>query len=194
MELMEVLKSRRSIRKFQDKPVETAVLRELLEAACTAPSGINLQPWYFVAVQSPEGREKYLSFMQETAAKFRPTLEARFSRHPEVIEETGTFLTTLGGAPVVILAFLLKAEYTEGKDGRSAVSSVSAAIENLLLAAWNKGLGTCWMTAPIEAGLSDRIRAEFAPDKGEFLASIVLGYPDIAPNMPPRREGRYTIV
>lgn len=70
------------------------------------------------------------------------------------------------------------------------MQSVSAALENLMLAAWAKGVGSCWMSAAQRMGYSDEIRRKFAPGKGEFVAAITLGYPDQAPKMPPRREGR----
>ena len=74
------------------------------------------------------------------------------------------------------------------------MQSVSAAIENVLLAAWDKGIGSCWLSAPQRMGFGPAFQARFAPDKGEFVAAITLGYPDQQPKMPPRREGRYTIV
>ena len=43
-------------------------------------------------------------------------------------------------------------------------------------------------------GFGPALQERFAPDKGEFVAMVTLGYPDQAPKMPPRRDGRYTIV
>ena len=68
------------------------------------------------------------------------------------------------------------------------------ALENLLLAAWDKGIGSCWLSAPQRMGFGPALQERFAPDKGEFVAMVTLGYPDQAPKMPPRRDGRYTIV
>ena len=123
--------------------------------------------------------------------KFTPVLEQRFSRNPEQVGITNKFLSTLGGAPVCVLAFLLKPDYPD-RDG--AMQSVSAAIENLLLAAWDKGIGSCWLSAPQRMGFGPVLQERFAPDKGEFVAMITLGYPDQEPKAPPRRDGRYTIV
>ena len=184
MEAREALLTRRSIRRYKPDPISETDLKEILEAGLAAPSAINLQHWYFVAVQNPQA-------LDGVAEKFQPVLEERFSRHPEQIGITNRFLTTLGGAPVCVLVFLLKPDYPD-RDG--AMQSVSAAIENLLLAAWEKGIGSCWMSAPQRMGFGEELRARFAPDKGEFVAAITLGYPDEAPKMPPRREGRWAIV
>ena len=191
MDAWEALLTRRSIRKYKPDPVPEDLLRELLEAACAAPSAINQQHWHFVALRSPEALADLREVMGRTAERFRPVLEQRFSRNPGTIAETETFLTTLGGAPVCVLAFFLRPDYPD-RDG--AMQSVSAALENLLLAARAKGLGSCWLSAPQRMGFGGELRDRFAPGKGEFVAAVTLGWPDQSPSMPPRREGRYTIM
>ncbi|WP_130868668.1 nitroreductase family protein [Intestinimonas massiliensis (ex Afouda et al. 2020)] len=191
METRETLLTRRSVRRYKSDPIPESDLREILEAGLYAPSAINLQHWYFVAVQSPEAMEDVRQIMSGVVDKFLPVLEERFARNPEQIGITNKFLSTLGGAPVCVLVFMLKPDYPD-RDG--AMQSVSAAIENVLLAAWDKGIGSCWLSAPQRMGFGPAFQARFAPDKGEFVAAITLGYPDQQPKMPPRREGRYTIV
>lgn len=191
METRETLLTRRSVRRYKSDPIPESDLREILEAGLYAPSAINLQHWYFVAVRSPEAMEDVRQIMSGVVDKFLPVLEERFARNPEQIGITNKFLSTLGGAPVCVLVFMLKPDYPD-RDG--AMQSVSAAIENVLLAAWDKGIGSCWLSAPQRMGFGPAFQARFAPDKGEFVAAITLGYPDQQPKMPPRREGRYTIV
>ena len=171
MDTREALMTRRSIRRYKNDPIPEADLKEILEAGLAAPSAINLQHWYFVAVQSPDALE-VKAIMGGVVEKFTPVLEQRFARNPEQVGITNKFLSTLGGAPVCVLVFLLKPDYPD-RDG--AMQSVSAAIENVLLAAWDKGIGSCWLSAPQRMG--------FGP-----------AFPDQQPKMPPRREGRYTIV
>ncbi len=190
METKDVLRTRRSVRKYKSDPIPEEDLAEILEAACHAPSGVNLQPWYFVAVTSPEGMAGLREIMGRVTDKFRPVLTERFAKHPETVKQTESFLISLGGAPVCVLAFLLK----DYPDREGTLQSVAAATENLLLAAWDKGIGSCWMSAPQRMGFGEELRARFAPDKGEFVAAITLGYPDETPQMPPRREGRWAIL
>ena len=194
MELKDAIYGRRSVRKYLNKPVPRGLIQEILEGACMAPSGINRQPWYFMAITDQEMLERYLGYMKETFVRFRPTLEKRFSRNPEVIEETGNFFTTLGGAPVVILVFLLNEELKESDNEMTLVQGIGAAIQNLLLMAHDKELACCWTTAPVVSGLAEQIHADFAPEKGSLLAAVTLGYPDQAPKAPPRREGRFDII
>lgn len=191
MDARECLMNRRSVRKYKTDPVSRADLEDILEAACRAPSAVNLQHWHFVVVQSEERMAELREIMGRVSDKFHPVLQQRFANHPETIRETETFLGTLGHAPVCVLAFFLKGDYPD-RDG--AMQSVSAAIENLLLAAWEKGLGSCWLSAPQRMGYGPEFQQRFAPDKGEFVALITLGYPEVVPKMPVRRDGRYTIL
>lgn len=89
-----------------------------------------------------------------------------------------------------VLAFFRKNDYPD-RDG--AMQSVAAAIENILLAAWDKGIGSCWISAPLKVGMGEEIRQRFAPDKGEFVAAITLGYPDETPRCPVRRGGQFDL-
>ncbi len=191
METREVLLSRRSVRRYKPDPIPKDDLLAILEAGCYAPSAINLQHWYFVAVTDPAQLAGLKELMGRVMGKFRPVLEDRFARNPDKVTETGGFLTTLGGAPVCLLAFFLKDGYPD-RDG--AMQSVSAALENIMLAAWDKGVASCWISAPQRMGFGEELRKKYAPDKGEFVAAVTLGYPDQTPSMPPRREGRYTIL
>ena len=124
MDTLECLVTRRSVRKYKPDPIPRQELEEILAAAACAPSAVNLQPWYLVAVCSPEGMAEFRDTMRQVAVKTRPELEARFANHPQVIRETESFLVSLGGAPVCVLAFLQKDGYP---DRDSVVQSAAAA-------------------------------------------------------------------
>jgi len=190
LELQETIRGRRSVRKYKDIPVPRQLLEEIMETACWAPSADNRQPWYFVVLTKPEDIQRLRATMEQVAEDIRPHLEEMFPRHPSIVRETALFLRSLGNAPVYVLAFLQK-EF-EVRD--SMVESVAAAIQNLLLAAHEKGLGACWVNAATGTGYGPAIREMFAPDKGEFLSLVALGYPEIVPKAPPRKPGRYTIL
>ena len=124
MELMDAMRDRRSVRRYQDRKVPRELLEELLTAACWAPSAENTQPWYFVVLTQPEELEKMMSTMEQVSESLRPFLEQRFPRHPRIVGETTGFLRRLGGVPVCILAFLQE-DYAFARD--SMVESVAAA-------------------------------------------------------------------
>lgn len=192
METRENILSRRSIRNYLPTPVSKEDLQEILEAGTWAPSAVNLQPWYFVAIQSKEELAKMSEIMERVANRLVPSLKARFANAPAVVDETTTFVRNLGGAPVYILAFQLKPDYENKADMINL--SIGAALENILLAAHDKGLATCWLTAPVETLVGDELRDMFAPGKGSLVALVTLGYPAKEAKAPRRKEGRFTII
>ena len=192
METRENILSRRSIRKYTDQPISKEDLQEILEAGTWAPSGVNLQPWYFVAIHSKEELAKMADVMQRVADGILPNLKTRFATAPAVVDETYEFVRGLGNAPVYILAFQLKPNYEMAADAVNL--SIGAAIENMLLAANDKGIGTCWLTAPIEGGAGQELKEMFAPDKGDMVALITMGYPAKVGKAPKRKDGRFVII
>lgn len=192
MELKKAIMSRRSIRNYQNIHIRDEDLQEILDAGMWAPSAVNFQPWYLVAVRSQEQMHKLLRVMAQVSEDIKPALQERFQSHPEVINETTGFIRQLGGAPICILAFQLKPNYP--KTDSTIVQSVAAALENLILAATAKGIGSCWLTAPVETGVGPMLRDMFAPGKGDLVAIVTLGYSAQEPNVPSRKEGRYTII
>lgn len=192
MDFSWVVKERRSIRQYEDRPISDELLESILQDALWAPSAVNLQPWYFVVVRSEEKRKALDAIVNRTSDILRPSIAERFKNNPEVVEETLHFVDKLGGAPVCVLAFQLRQDYQ--KTDSSIIQSVSAAIQNLLLSAWNQGVGSCWLTAPLEVNLGETLRQVFAPESGDLIAMITLGYPKKASKTPRRKEGRYTIV
>ncbi len=190
MELMEAIRGRRSIRKFKPDPIAREDLEEIIDAGSCAPSGQNLQPWYFVALTKKEDLAYLFSELGTTAFSHRKELEARFKDHPEVVEETMEFMSAMGGAQTIILGFLNKPDYSE-EILPSCVESVSAAMENMCLAAYDKGIGSCWVEAVVRAG--NALGSHFAPSHGKLIGAIVLGYPDMEPRPIKKKGARYVI-
>lgn len=189
MELSEAIWGRRSVRRYTGEAVSREDIAAVLEAACWAPSGENLQPWYFLALTGAEDLALLRQTLEASAEAMEPELRHRFAAAPAVVGETTAFIRTLGGAPVCILAFLRR-RYPQRE---VMLLSIAAAVENLLLAAHGRGLGACWVGAPICCGHGEAIAQQFGPPQGELAAMITLGYPACLPSPPKRRRGRYEI-
>jgi nitroreductase len=194
MELKEAIYGRRSVRQYKDIPVKEEDIREILEAGMMAPSASNLQPWYFVAISNKEKLAMVTETMSKAADILMPYLEARFPEHPQVVAETRQFIGLLGHAPVCVLVFLYKDDEEYQRKETELIESTAAAIQTMLLAAYEKGISSCWLTAPLDSGMDAVLKEQFAPDKGKMVAMLTFGYSDQQPRMPRRREGRYTII
>ena len=162
MDILEIIKNRRSIRAFKKQDIPQDIIAELLEAARWAPSAGNVQPWAFVVVSSQKMKQS-LSM-------------AAFGQ------------TDLEEAPVVIVvcADEKRAEQSYGVRGKSlfCLQDTAAAAQNILLTAYSLGLGSCWVGAFNE----DEVRRVIkAPKEMRPIALIPIGYPNEAPPARSRR-------
>ena len=190
MELTEAIQKRRSVRRYREEPVPEELLRELFELACWAPSAENEQPWYFVALTSEEALQELRETMERVADDMKVHLEELLPKHPRIVAQTADFLRRLGGAPVCILAFLQR-DYGELRD--SMLESTAAAIQTLLLAAKERDLGTCWINAATHLGYGPVLRELYAPNKGELVSVVTLGYPERNSIAAGRKPDRWVI-
>ena len=115
MKILQLIKSRRSIRKFRKEPIPLKVIDGILEAGSWAPSGLNNQPWRFIVLEKDE-----------------KDAIAQFTKYGQIIK----------AADKVILVFMDKsASYSYEKD----LMAIGACIQNMLLYAHQEGIGTCWL-------------------------------------------------
>jgi coenzyme F420-0:L-glutamate ligase/coenzyme F420-1:gamma-L-glutamate ligase len=187
-ELFEAIKNRRSIRKYQNKPVPQSLIEEILVAAGWAPSAHNAQPWRFIVLTEVAAKKELAEAMAESWA-------ADMAKDGFKIEEDvrRVRVERFASAPVVILACLTMEDMYKQPDAERqsverdlAIQSLGAAIQNLLLTAKAKGLGACWFCAP--GFCKTTVRAVLKiPDEVEPQALIAMGYPDEKPVVPSRK-------
>jgi len=168
LEVLEAIRTRRSIRRFTGEDVEPEVVEELIDAARWAPSAGNLQPWEFVVVRRPELK----------MALARAALGQGFIAEAPVV--------------VVVCADQFRSASVYGERGSSlyCIQDTAAAIQNMLLAAHARGLGTCWVGAFREGEVGRLIGV---PPGVRPVAIIPVGHPAERPRAPPRRGLREII-
>jgi nitroreductase len=149
MEFDEVISTRKSVRKFSEAPVEQEKLEQILESARLAPSWANKQGWRFVVVQDPEKLKK-------------------------VSKAAGVINVWLKKAPVIVLACGDKKSSGLREGIHYIYVDVSIAMEHLVLAAANQGLGTCWVGAFDEQKMKDILGI---PEDVRVIALTPVGYP-----------------
>lgn len=184
------LRSRRSVRHFQPRPVDRELLEKIIASATWAPSAHNRQPWRFAVLT---GLDDKVKLAREMGVDFRRDLQADGLADAEVEKMVRRSRDRLESAPVVIVLCLdvlagdsypdearQRAEYLMGVQG------VALAGENLLLAAHGEGLGGVWVCAPLFAQDTVR-RCLDLPKTWDPQGLILLGYPESIPDPRPRR-------
>jgi len=176
----QLLQSRRSIRRYQNKPIAPALLEEILSAATWAPSAHNRQPWRFCVVTSTEAKA---TLSQRMGEQWRRDLTADNADQAFIERRVAISHARVTGAAALIIANVSMEEMDRYPDSSRAeaewimaVQSTALACQNLLLAAHAHGLGACWMCAPLF--VPDLVRQVLdLPASWQPQALITVGYP-----------------
>jgi F420 biosynthesis protein FbiB-like protein len=176
--LTNLIKSRRSIRRYSLEPVAQETILHLLEAATWAPSAHNRQPWRFAVLTRPADIEQ---LAQAMGARLQADRTADGDDPTDIERDVARSYTRLTGAPAVIVVCLSMAEMDHYPDPRRArnewvmaAQSTAMAAQNLLLLAHAQGLAACWICAPLFA--PELVRETLAlPQDWEPQGLITLG-------------------
>ena len=179
-ELLELIRTRRSIRRYEARTVPPALVDQLLEAALWAPSAHNRQPWRFVVIDG-NGTKKQLAMAM--GARLRQDLAADGAPPEMIARDVERSYARITAAPLLILLCLTMQDMDTYPDARRAANealmaaqSTAMAGQNLLLAAHALGLGACWLCAPLFC--PDVVRQTLAlPDDWQPQGLITAGYP-----------------
>ena len=173
MDLLTALRSRRSIRRYTDRPVLPAVIDQLLEAATRAPSSHNSQPWRFVVITTASVKAELADRMGERLRADRLRAADRVETIDRDVSRSRDRITS---APAIIVVCLSTIGLDDHHERLMAIQSVAASIQSLLLAAHEVGLGTCWMAAPLYCPDVVREVLRLSSD-WDAQALITIGYP-----------------
>ncbi|MGI6782944.1 MAG: nitroreductase family protein [Aminivibrio sp.] len=172
--IIDAIMKRRSIRKYTDQPVSREDIETVLKAGIYAPTGGDAEPWHFGVLTD----RKTIDDLDERGRK------AMSQSGIERIVAMGTNpkYRLFFGAPVVIMIYGEKVLRKTGTH-LSALADCSAAIQNMQLAAYSLGLGTCWIGLMRYLFATDRC---FAPEGFDPLYAMTLGYSAGAEALRPR--------
>lgn len=197
LDLAEVIRGRRSVRRFRPEPVPRELLAELLELAGWAPSAGNRQSWQFTAVTSPEALARMAAAVRE---RWRGILEAnRGHGFAAEFEKYAATFSWFDRAPAVVVFSAREADAIQrhmlGEAAAAAgggATSAAMAAQTFMLAAHARGLGSCCLTAPLAAaGELGEILA--LKRKREIVCLVAVGWPAEVPPAPPRRPAGETV-
>jgi nitroreductase len=190
-DMLEWLRSRRSVRTFSTEPVARDVVVRILEAAITAPSSTNRQPWRFAVVRAPAMRQAVVDAVARRTAEMKAII-AR-SHHAEDFGNYGDFFhEPLAAAQVIVIpqyreypdliANLIEsgggdpARFSTASAMQAELVSTSTAIMTLLLQAHAESLGACMMAGPMVA--RTEIQALLGIEEPwRMVGAIAIGHP-----------------
>jgi nitroreductase len=147
MDVIEALKTRRSVRVYQNKPIPKDVLEDIIDCARLAPTAMNRQPWEFVVVTEKETRQRIADLTD-------------YGKH-------------IAQAAACVAVFC--------EDTKYFLEDGSAATQNVLLAAWAHGVGSCWIAGDKKAYAEPIRQLLGLPEDCKLVSLIPLGYPADVP-------------
>lgn len=177
MELMTAIRGRRSVRAFRPDRLARSEIESLIEAAIQAPSAVNEQSWGFVVIEDQAVLQRYSDAIKPgvLANLGSSSLPASFAK----TLADPAYHVFHGAAALIVL-------YATSRDSFAAINCCLAA-QNLMLAAFGQGLGSCWIG--LAQGWLDHqtVKTELGiPADWSAVAPIIVGHPNEIPPAPPR--------
>ncbi|MEA1993133.1 MAG: nitroreductase family protein [Euryarchaeota archaeon] len=195
MKVIDVIKNRRSIRKFKKKNVRPEPMKVILDAARWAPSASNRQPWKFIILSEKDDKELVARLYVDAYKKeandvvLRDDADQYFEKPYEVkkriLEMTDLLWDQMANPQYIVLVC------ANTKKSKSYLFESGCAVQNMMLAAWEMGIGSC----VIEIATSllseyfdiDTLKNYFAiPEHIEVVSLVPMGFPEKIPPPPPR--------
>jgi nitroreductase len=200
-DLLELMQTRRSVRRFRGDALAPELLPKLLDAARWAPSAANRACYRLIPLEAPALIAAVEREISRASTRLR---DGARDEHAAQLDGYLEHCERFGGAPLVLAQIvrlgpdLLAAVSRGGAESKTteqqglprplidSLASASAALQNLLLAAHALGLGACWMTGPLIA--SEALTALLEVPRGwQLVALVPLGYAAEQPSPPPRK-------
>lgn len=181
-QVIEAIQKRRSVRSYENRPVPKDVLNTIISAGNQAPSAMNSQPWRFVVVEDESIKKKLLGAALPNAKKvLEHVREADPERYAQITKRYEELKDPIYySAPVVLFVI---------GSGRYADHSCPLACENIMLAAYSLGIGSCWVGfGAMVTEDKDVVKALDLKHEEKIYGPILLGYPKVFPD-PPQKKG-----
>jgi len=181
--LRDAIYKRHAVRAYRPDKIESEAVRTLLHAAVRAPTAIHLEPWAFVVIQGRNLLERLsdrAKAMASSAAERAPTAAQPHRDHPNPLADPSFNIFYDAGTLIVICA---------KPTGPFAVADCWLAAENLMLAAYGLGLGSCPIGFAVAMLNHPEVKAELGiPPEVTPIAPIIVGVPSAEGSPTPRKE------
>ncbi|MFH1460753.1 MAG: nitroreductase family protein [Candidatus Omnitrophota bacterium] len=189
MDILKIIKERKSIRKYQDKPIPKEIINKIIEAGIwgpSVPSFLKIQPFKFVVVTKKEIIAKISSLLEKKSLKVSVAAKILLKGASNIIN----------AVPVVV--FVYKTKDLENSQHKfkevylslkkvvktAQISAISAAIQNMILTAEKLGVGSCWLDIPL---FCEQNINKVLNNNNKLIAVLTLGYPAEKGKRSPRK-------
>ncbi|MCI8524177.1 MAG: nitroreductase family protein [Lachnospiraceae bacterium] len=181
---------RRSIRKFLDKPISQKDIMDIIQSGVKAPSSKNRQPWKYIVIQGNAKADMLNVFRkgidrEENESALLPQSKQHIAAAKytvDIMEKAPTIIFVVNSLGKDISTELTPEEHIYEICN---IQSISASIQNMLLAATEKGIGSLWI-CDIYFAYSELCK--WLNSDGQLIAAIAFGYPDESPKARPRKN------
>lgn len=188
--MISAIYDRRSIRKFLNKPIPEKDIMEILQSGMKAPSSKNRQPWKYIVIQGNAKEEMLKIFRQgiareenESALLPQSKQYLTAAKHTgDIMAEAPTIVFVVNSLGRSILSELTPEEHIYEICN---IQSISASIQNMLLAATEKGIGSLWIC---DIYFAYAELCKWLDGDGQLIAAIAFGYPNESPKERPRKR------
>ncbi len=188
--MISAIYDRRSIRKFTDRPISQEDITDIIQSGIKAPSSKNRQPWKYIVVQGNAKEEMLKVFRQGIEREEKDNALLPLSK--QHIAAAKYTVDIMAEAPIIVFVVnsLGKSILTELTPEEHVyeicnIQSISASIQNMLLAATEKGIGSLWI-CDIYFAYSELCK--WLDSDGQLIAAIAFGYPNEFPKERPRKK------
>jgi len=199
MEYKELVYGRRSIRKYKQEPVSREDILDIISTAIQAPSAGNEQMWHFMIVTNEEKKLQMADIVRNKLEQLAHQTNMSMEQLEPVVK-VSTFFVNAPAVIVILTRPYSSKSYLLLKNSggftdkdidnllvRPDLQSIGAVIQNLLLAAWERGYGTCWMTGPCVA--RPELEAFLGVTSPHTLAALIpIGKPQTIPASRGRKD------
>lgn len=188
--MISAIYDRRSIRKFSDQPILKEDIADIVESGIKAPSSKNRQPWKYIVIQGNAKEEMLEVFRrgiereeQEKALLPQSKQHIAAAKHTvDIMEEAPTIIFVVNSLGDAIRSEL---SFEEHVYEICNMQSIGASIQNMLLAATEKGMGSLWIC---DIYFAYPELCEWLHSDGQLIAAIAFGYPKESPEERPRKR------
>ena len=176
----ELLKKRRSVRRYQDRSVPIDVIKDLINKSTLAPNAGNEQPWKFIIVNNKE-------MLKRISDESKKNILTRITNNPN--DYAKKYLKMLKNESFNVFYNASSLVLVLGRsDLKNLYIDCSLAAGYLMMAAASRGLGTCWVNLGTEIYDPELKELLGISENSTIVAPIILGYPAKIPTAPVRRE------